>query len=105
MTDVRGNSGNDLLRYCRVDIENSHVKSASRVCPRLKQLAISIRPVNENKKKEAYRLTFHGDESLKIWHINVATLSPSSASNFAEFAVHLTLPRVNERNVLPGFTF
>lgn len=53
MTDVCGNSGNDLLQYCCVDIENSHVKSASQVCPRLKQLAVSIRPVNENKKKKA----------------------------------------------------
>lgn len=51
MTDVCGNGGNDLLQYCRVDIENSHVKSASQACPRLKQLALSIHPVNESKKK------------------------------------------------------
>ena len=57
MTDVCGNGGNDLLQYCRVDIENSHVKSASQACPRLKQLALSIRPVNESKKKVAYRST------------------------------------------------
>lgn len=44
MSDVRGNSGNDLLQYYCVDTENSSVKSAVCTCSRLKQLANRFEP-------------------------------------------------------------